>query len=87
MNYPVKLAGLSAKDKCHKIAEIIKFKKASSAVITLPDSIAWLLNLRGSDVIHNPILHAFLIIHTEGHIQLFCDNNNLYNTYMLHNII
>ena len=79
MNYPVKLAGLSAKDKCHKIAEIIKFKKASSAVITLPDSIAWLLNLRGSDVIHNPILHAFLIIHSEGHIQLFCNNDNLHS--------
>ena len=59
MSYPVKLAGLSAKDKCQQIAENIKFKKADAAVITLPDSIAWLLNLRGNDVIHNPIFHAF----------------------------
>ena len=72
MSYPVKLAGLTAKDKCKQIAENIKFKEADAAVITLPDSIAWLLNLRGNDVIHNPIFHAFLIINGKGKIKLFC---------------
>ena len=80
MNYPVELAGLSAKEKCQKIAEKIRFKKANSAVITLPDSIAWLLNLRGNDVIHNPILQAFLIIDGEGYVKIFCQNENLSNT-------
>ena len=79
-SYPYKLAGLTAKDKCQQIAEIIKFKKADAAVITLPDSIAWLLNLRGNDVIHNPILHAFLIINDKGKIELFCKNENIYNS-------
>ena len=77
MKYPVELAGLSAREKCQKIAEKIRFRKANSAVITLPDSIAWLLNLRGSDVIHNPIFHAFLIIDSEGHVKIFCRNENL----------
>ena len=76
-SYPFKLAGLTAKDKCQQIAEIIRFKKADTAVITLPDSIAWLLNLRGNDVIHNPILHAFLIINGKGKINLFCANMNI----------
>ena len=75
ISYPVKLAGLSAKDKCRQITKVIELKEADSAVITLPDSIAWLLNLRGNDVIHNPIMHAFLIVHTEGNIELFCNNN------------
>ena len=79
-SYPYKLAGLTAKDKCQQIAEIIKFKKADAAVITLPDSIAWLLNLRGNDVIHNPILHAFLIINGKGKIKLFCENENISNS-------
>ena len=77
INYPAELAGLSAKEKCQKITENIKFKKANSAVITLPDSIAWLLNLRGNDVIHNPILHAFLIIDSEGYVKIFCKNGSL----------
>ena len=80
MSYPVKLAGLTAKDKCKQIAENIKLKEADAAVITLPDSIAWLLNLRGNDVIHNPILHAFLIINGKGKIKLFCENENISNS-------
>ena len=80
MSYPLKLAGLTAKDKCQQIAEIIRFKKADTAVITLPDSIAWLLNLRGNDVVHNPILHAFLIINGKGKIKLFCENENISNS-------
>ena len=79
MKYPDDLAGLSAREKCQKIAENIRFKKANSAVITLPDSIAWLLNLRGNDVIHNPILHAFLIIDSEGHIKIFSRNESLFH--------
>ena len=75
ISYPVKLAGLSAKDKCRQITKVMELKEADSAVITLPDSIAWLLNLRGNDVIHNPIVHAFLIIHSKGNIELFCNNN------------
>ena len=79
-SYPFKLAGLTAKEKCQQIAEIIRFKKADTAVITLPDSIAWLLNLRGNDVVHNPILHAFLIINGKGKIKLFCENENISNS-------
>ena len=80
ISYPVKLAGLTAKDKCKQIAENIKLKEADAAVITLPDSIAWLLNLRGNDVIHNPIFHAFLIINGKGKIKLFCENENISNS-------
>ena len=80
ISYPVKLAGLSAKDKCRQIAKALELKQADSAVITLPDSIAWLLNLRGNDVIHNPIVHAFLIIHSEGNIELFCNNSSIINS-------
>ena len=77
IKYPDDLAGLSAREKCQKIAENIRVKKANSAVITLPDSIAWLLNLRGNDVIHNPILHAFLIIDSEGCVKIFSRNESL----------
>ena len=73
--YPIELAGLSANEKCRKIAKILKNQEVQAAVITLPDSIAWLLNLRGNDIVHNPVAHAFLIIQCDTSIQIFCQNN------------
>ena len=73
--YPIELAGLSANEKCRKIAKILKNQEVQAAVITLPDSIAWLLNLRGNDIVHNPVAHAFLIIQCDTSIQIFCQND------------
>ena len=58
--YPIELAGLSANEKCRKIAKILKNQEVKSAVITLPDSIAWLLNLRGNDIVHNPVMNYII---------------------------
>ncbi|MFZ3581097.1 aminopeptidase P family protein [Loktanella sp. DJP18] len=40
-------------------------------VITLPDSIAWLLNIRGADIARNPVPQAFAILHHDGTVDLF----------------
>ena len=42
-------------------------------MLTLPDSICWLLNIRGTDVAHNPIVLAFMIVHAVGKPELFVD--------------
>ncbi|MBE0553135.1 MAG: aminopeptidase P family protein, partial [Rhodobacteraceae bacterium] len=42
-------------------------------VITLPDSLCWLLNLRGADVPRNPVLHGFAILHDDGRVSLFAE--------------
>ena len=39
----------------------------------MPDSICWLLNLRGADVPRNPVLHALAILQTDGQVTLFAD--------------
>ena len=44
-----------------------------AVVLTLPDSIAWLLNIRGSDVAHNPVVLAFAIVPASGKVELFID--------------
>ena len=43
-------------------------------MLTLPDSIAWLLNIRGSDVAHNPVALAFAIVPATGKPELFVDS-------------
>jgi Xaa-Pro aminopeptidase len=68
------LAGESAESKRTRIAEDIKRLGADAAVITLPDSICWLLNIRGGDVPHTPFTLAFAILNADGSTDLFLDS-------------
>ena len=54
-----------------KRARLSKDLTESAAVLTLPDSIAWLLNIRGTDIARNPVPQAFAILHNNGHVHLF----------------
>ena len=49
-----------------RIAEDVKTQGADAAVITLPDSVCWLFNIRGNDVPHTPFALAFAILHADG---------------------
>jgi Xaa-Pro aminopeptidase len=46
-------------------------------MLTLPDSIAWLFNIRGRDVAHNPVALAFAIVPARGKPELFIDRGKL----------
>ena len=69
--YPDELAGETAASKRARIAEVLREAGEKAAVLTLPDSIAWLLNIRGSDVARNPVPHAFAILHEDARCDLF----------------
>ncbi|TCP43112.1 aminopeptidase P family protein [Rhodovulum marinum] len=71
--YPEDLAGASHAEKRARIAGALKQAGQTAAVLTLPDSIAWLLNVRGTDIPRNPVPHAFAVIHDDGHVTLFAD--------------
>jgi Xaa-Pro aminopeptidase len=67
------LAGESAESKRTRIAEEIKKQGADAGVITMPDSICWLLNMRGGDVPHTPFALSFAILNVDGSTDLFMD--------------
>lgn len=71
--HPSNLAGESAESKRTRIAEDVKVKGANAAVITLADSICWLLNMRGGDVPHTPFALSFAIQYADGSADLFMD--------------
>ncbi|MEO6301507.1 MAG: aminopeptidase P family protein [Paracoccaceae bacterium] len=71
--HPIELAGESSSDKRNRLAEVLVNAGQKTAVLTLPDSICWLLNIRGSDVPRNPILHGFALLHDTGRVTLFAD--------------
>ncbi len=69
--YPEALAGESSASKRARLAEELRREGIAAAVITLPDSICWLLNIRGSDIERSPYLHAFALLRDDGRVELF----------------
>lgn len=69
--WPIEQAGEEARDKRARLGEEIGRAGAKVAVLTSPDSIAWLLNIRGGDVRCNPVPHALAFLHDDGAVDLF----------------
>lgn len=66
-------AGVLAKDKIAKIAQDLRDRELAAALITDPSSVAWIFNIRGSDVPHTPHPLARAILHADGKAELFLD--------------
>ncbi len=74
---PMKFAGKSAEEKIADLQQTLTSAGEDAAVLTLPNSIAWLLNIRGSDIQHNPTALAFAILHARAKPELFIDKRKL----------
>ncbi|WP_284735535.1 aminopeptidase P family protein [Dongia deserti] len=70
-------AGMSAGEKRQLIASKLKEKGQDAAVISAPDSLAWLLNIRGGDVPRTPFALGYAIVDKEGKVDLFVDPRKL----------
>ncbi|MBF9152844.1 aminopeptidase P family protein [Novosphingobium jiangmenense] len=64
-------AGQSAHEKRAAVAEWLGSNGYDAAVITALDSVAWLLNIRGSDVDRTPVALSFVIANADGTADLF----------------
>ena len=66
-------SGESSTSKRSRVAESLKAAGADAAIISQLDSIAWLLNIRGNDVPHLPVLLSQSILLSDGTQHLFID--------------
>jgi len=82
--YPEALAGESHQDKRARLGAVLQAAGQAAAVITLPDSIAWLLNIRGSDIPRNPVPHSFAILFASGSVTLFTAPEKLSDALRAH---
>ncbi len=71
--HDLRFAGKDADQKRGDIAAALAKDMVDAAVLTAPDSIAWLLNIRGGDVPHTPLPLSFAIAHRDGSVDLFID--------------
>ncbi|MEQ8587683.1 MAG: aminopeptidase P family protein [Thalassobaculaceae bacterium] len=67
------LTGLDAAAKRERISTGLAAQDIDATVLNQPESIAWLLNLRGADVPYTPLPLAYATIDRQGMVQLFLD--------------
>jgi Xaa-Pro aminopeptidase len=70
---PIERAGQAAGEKIASLQATLKAGGQDSVILTLPDSIAWLFNIRGADVAHNPVPLAFAVVPQKGKPEIFID--------------
>lgn len=75
--HPEHLAGQAASEKLKLIAGVAEKAGAKAALIADPSSIAWIFNIRSTDVPHTPHPLARAIVHANGSAELFIDNRKL----------
>jgi Xaa-Pro aminopeptidase len=74
---PDSYSGRSSAEKRADIAEWLKAKKLDAVAISALDSVAWLFNIRGSDVSRTPVALSFALLHADGTAELFVDDAKL----------
>jgi Xaa-Pro aminopeptidase len=71
-----KYAGKSYTDKLVELRKEITKKKAAGMVVSMLDEIAWLFNLRGSDIPYNPVFFSYAAI-TSNSATIYVDSSKL----------
>ncbi|KAK2080907.1 hypothetical protein QBZ16_000761 [Prototheca wickerhamii] len=65
-------AGKAATEKLAELRAEMAKRGASALLVTALDEVAWLLNIRGADVDHNPVVLAYVLVEKEA-ATLFVD--------------
>ncbi|EFO17243.1 hypothetical protein LOAG_11257 [Loa loa] len=75
--------GMEMCKKIEKIRHELQLKGCNTAVFTALDDIAWLLNIRGSDIPYNPVVYAIIFM-TPDEVHLFINKRKLNNEILNH---
>ena len=73
--HPLRFSGESARAKISRVQSTIS--KVDGILISDPHNIAWLFNIRGSDVAHTPLPLGFAYVPGRGRPALFLDRRKL----------
>jgi Xaa-Pro aminopeptidase len=77
-------SGEGSTGKRRRIGEAIAAEGADAALIFAPDSVSWLLNLRGRDVPRLPVLLSFAMLSADGELDLVVDPRRLPEDFGTH---
>ncbi|KAJ5176737.1 Xaa-Pro aminopeptidase P [Penicillium canariense] len=74
--HPVKYAGKPFQEKVAELRKELETKKKAGFIVSMLDEIAWLFNLRGSDIPYNPVFFSYAII-TPTTAELYVEADKL----------
>jgi len=69
--------GRESAQKRGVIAGALAGEGGETCVLTLPESIAWLLNIRGRDLPHMPVVLAYALLHADASVDLFIEESRV----------
>lgn len=72
-----KLSPISVKQKLEKVKDAVQEQGAESLIVSSLDNLAWLTNLRGSDIPDNPVFYGYALIRLHADNLLFVDKDSL----------
>lgn len=75
--HAIEYAGETSVAKRERIAAALQAAGQDAAIISDPASIAWLLNIRGSDIECTPFALGFAVAQANGAVDLFMDSGKL----------
>ena len=72
------MLGKVSQEKIAIVKNILLKNNADYLLVTAPENVAWILNIRGHDSAFSPITNARLLINSKGDINLFslAEKNN-----------
>ena len=73
----LKFSGQSSAFKIKKIAKLLRKKKTDFLFLSCPESIVWLLNVRGNDLPYTPVVKCMAMIDSKENVDLFIDKNKV----------
>lgn len=72
----VKYAGETFSSKLKRLRDKMEEKKVTTHIITTLDDIAWLFNIRGRDIMYNPVVLSYAVVRLDQ-VYIFVDENKL----------
>ena len=75
--FPDEIAGRSAVEKRQDIVVQVKEQNCAACLLTLSDSICWLLNVRGGDVGYSPLVLSYGLLYADGTFDWFVDEDKI----------
>lgn len=75
--HEIKYSGQETENKVINIIDILSKKQLDGVYLTLPESVCWLLNIRGADLPYTPFLLSFAYVSAQGEVALYTDARKL----------
>lgn len=72
-SHPIAFSGEESSAKRKKLANYLQEKQLDGILLTSPDSICWLLNIRGHDIPHTPFLLCYALVYSDASVDICVD--------------